>query len=62
MKKSVEEIEQRLASPEYKNNILLVTHQILQANTYARKMLKRASEDLDKAVNALRNELFAQTM
>ena len=62
MKKSVEEIEQRLASPECKNNILLVTHQILQANTYARKMLKRASEELDKAVDALRNELFAQTM
>ena len=62
MKKSVEEIDQRLASPECKNNILLVTHQILQANTYARKMLERASEELDKAVDALRNELFAQTM
>ena len=62
MKKSVEEIEQRLASPEYKNNITLVTHQILQANTYARKMLKRASEELDKAVDTLRNELFTQTL
>ena len=62
MKKSVEEIEQRLESPECKNNIMLVTHQILQGNTYARKMLKRASEDLDKAVDALRNELFTQTM
>ena len=62
MKKSVEEIEQHLESPECKNNILLVTHQILQANTYARKMLKRASEDLDKAVDALRNELFAKTL
>ncbi len=61
MKKSVEEIEQRLESPECKNNILLVTHQILQANTHARKMLKRASEELDKAVDALRNELFAKT-
>ena len=61
MKKSVEEIEQRLASPECKNNILLVTHQILQANTYARKMLKRASAELDKAVDDLRNELFEQT-
>ena len=58
MKKSVEEIEKRLASPECKNNILLVTHQILQGNTYARKMLKRASEDLDKVVNELRNSLF----
>ena len=62
MKKSVEEIEQRLESPECKNNILLVTHQILQGNTHARKMLKRASEELDKAVDDLRNELFAQTM
>ena len=62
MKKSVEEIEQRLELPECKNNILLVTHQKLQANTYARKMLKRASEELDKAVDALRNELFVQTM
>ena len=62
MKKSVEEIQQRLDSPEFKNNIALVTHQILQANTYARKMLKRASEDLDKAVDDLRNALFVQTM
>ena len=62
MKKSVEEIEQRLESPECKNNILLATHQILQANTYARKMLKRASEELDKAVDDLRNELFEQTL
>ena len=62
MKKPVEEIQQRLDSPEFKNNITLVTHQILQANNYARKMLKRASTDLDKAVDDLRNELFAQTM
>ena len=61
MKKSVEEIQQRLDSLEYKNNIALVTHQILQANTYARKMLKRASGKLDKAVDELRNALFAQT-
>jgi len=62
MKKSVEEIQQRLDSPEFKNNIALVTHQILQTNNYARKMLKRASTDLDKAVDELRNALFAQTM
>ncbi|MBR0032028.1 MAG: hypothetical protein IJP61_07060, partial [Treponema sp.] len=31
MKKSVKEIEQRLDSPEYKKNIALVTHQILQS-------------------------------
>jgi len=62
MKKSVAEIQQRLTSPEYKNNIALVTHQILQANIYARKMLKRASEELDKAVDDLRNALFAKTI
>ena len=61
MKKSVEDIKRRLEQPEYRNNILMVTHQILQANTHARKMLKRASEELEKAVDALRNELFAQT-
>lgn len=41
MKKSVEEIAYRLASPEYKNNIALVTHQILQANVHARQMFNQ---------------------
>lgn len=54
MKKSVEDIRRRLDEPEFRNNILMVTHQILQANTHARKMLKRASEELDKAVDDLR--------
>ena len=62
IKKSVEDIRRRLEEPEYRNNILLVTHQILQANTQARKMLKRASEELKKAVDDLRNALFEQTM
>ena len=62
MKKSVAEIQQRLDSPEFKNNIALVSHQILQANTHARKMLKRASEELDKAVDILRNALFVKIM
>ena len=62
MKKSVAEIQNRLDSPDCKKNIQLVTHQILQANTHARKMLKRASEELEKAVNDLRNELFAKTL
>ena len=53
MKKSVEDIKRRLEQPEYRNNILMVTHQILQANTHARKMLKRASEELDKSVDDL---------
>ena len=62
MKKSVDDIKHRLEEPEFRNNILLVTHQKLQANTYARKMLKRASEELEKAVGELRNALFVQTM
>ena len=62
MKKSVEDIRRRLDLPDCRNNILIVTHQILQANTHARKMLKRANIDLDKAVDELRNALFAQTM
>ena len=62
MKKSVEEIEQRLDSPDFKNNIVLVTHQILQSNAYALKWLKKARDELDKAVDDLRNALFTQTM
>ena len=60
MKKSVEEIRRHLGEPEFRNNILLVTYQILQTNTHARKMLKRASEEIDKAVYDLRNALFAK--
>ena len=37
MKKSVAEIQNRLESPDCKKNIQLVTHQILQANLYAKK-------------------------
>ena len=62
LKKSVEEIEQRLDSPEFKNNIALVTHQLLQSNSYALKCLKKASDELDKSVSDLSNALFAQTM
>jgi len=62
MKKTVEDIHRRLEQPDCKNNILLVTHQILQANTHARKMLKRANIDLDKAVDDLRNALFTQSL
>lgn len=61
MKKSVEEIQQRLESPEYKKNIVLVTHQILQDNLHARNMLKQAGVNLDRAVDLLRNQIFAQS-
>jgi len=62
MKKPVEDIRRRLELPDCRNNILMVTHQILQANSHARKMLKRANIDLDKAVDDLRNALFAQSL
>lgn len=62
MWKSVEDIRRRLEQPEYRNNILLVTHQILQANSHARKMLKQASAELDKAVNNLQNALVTKTL
>ena len=62
MKKPIEDIRRRLEHPDCRNNILLVTHQILQANTHARRMLKRANIDLDKAVDDLRNALFVKTM
>ena len=62
MKKSVAEIQHRLDSPEFKNNIALVTHQILQANIHTRKILKQASTELNKAVDDLSNALFTQTM
>ena len=62
MKKTVEEIENRLESPDCKKNIQLVTHQILQANLHAKKMLKRESDNLACAVDELRNDIFAQTV
>ena len=62
MKKSVAEIEKKLELPECKKNIQLVTHQILQANLYAKKMLRRESDNLARAVDALQNEIFAQTL
>ena len=62
MNKPVEDIRRRLELPDCRNNILLVTHQILQANTHARKMLKCANIDLDKAADNLRNALFVKTM
>ena len=62
MKKRVEDIRRRLEEPDCRSNILLVSHQILQANTHSRQMLKRANIDLDKAVDALRNALFVKTV
>ncbi len=61
LKKSVAEIEKKLKTPDCKKNILLVTHQILQSNDHARKMLKLASNNLEKSVDDLQNKLFQQT-
>ena len=49
-------------SPECRKNIQLVTHHILQSNTYALKLLKKASDELDQAVADLSNTLFTQSM
>ena len=62
MKKSVEEIAKKVDTPECRKNILLVTHQILQSNSYALQWLKKASDELDKAVSDLSNALFTQIM
>lgn len=62
MKKSVENIERRLDSTDCKKNILLVTHQILQANLYAKKMLRRESDKLTLIVDSLKNDIVAQTV
>ena len=61
LKKSVAEIEKKLESPDCKKNILLVTHQILQSNLHARKMLKLTNQNLQTTVDALQNKLFEQT-
>ena len=62
LKKSVEEIQKKLETPDCKKNIQLVTHQILQKNTYARKMLKLKSEKLDLAVDELKDAIFYQSL
>ena len=61
LKNSIEEIEKKLESPDFKNNIALVTHQILQQNIYAKQKLKETSENLNRAVEQIQNELVAQS-
>ena len=62
LKKSIEEINKKLETHDCKKNILLVTHKILQANSYARKMLKMESEKLDRAVDDLKDAIFYQSI
>ena len=61
LEKAVEDIRRRLEQPDYRNNILLVTHKILQGSKNARKKLLKACIDLDKMVDEFRNALFEQT-
>ena len=62
LKKSVVEINKKLETLDCKKNILLVTHQILQANSSARKMLKMASEKLDRSIKELKDAIFYQSL
>ncbi len=62
LKPSIEEINRKLETPDCKKNILLVTHQILQENTFARKMLKVASEKLDRSIENLKNAIVAHSL
>ena len=62
LKKTVDEINNKLEKLDFKKNILLVQHQILQSNSYARKMLKMESEKLDRAVDDLKDAIFYQSI
>ena len=62
LKNSVDEINKKLETPDYRKNIFLVTHHILQANSYARKMLKIESTKLARAVDELKNAIFFQSI
>ena len=61
LRSAVDEIEKKLESPDFKNNIALVTHHILQQNIFAKQKLKEAIESLNRAVEQLQNELVAQS-
>ena len=61
LKNSIVNIEKKLDSPDFKNNIALVTHQILQQNIYAKQKLKSAGNILNRTVEQLQNELVAQS-
>lgn len=61
LKNSVDEIQIKLDSPDCRKNIQVVTHQILQQNFYAKKMLKLANDHLEKTVDELQNLIFTQS-
>ena len=62
MEKSIANINKKLDSPDFRKNILLVTHHILQGNSFARKKLKQACCNLDRAVDQLRDAIFNKTI
>lgn len=62
LRESIKEIQKKLETPDCKKNILLVTHKILQSNSYARKMLRLESEKLDRAVDDLKDAIFYQSI
>ncbi len=62
LKKSIWEIQQKLETPDCKKNIQLVTHQILQKNKIVLEMLKSESEELDRAVDELKDAIFYQSV
>ena len=62
MEKSIANINTKLDSPDFRKNILLVTHQFLQENMLARKKLKLANDNLNKAVDELRDAIVSVTV
>ena len=62
LRESIKEIQKKLETQDCKKNILLVTHKILQSNSYARKMLRLESEKLDRAVDDLKDAIFYQSI
>ena len=62
MEKALADINKKLESPDFKKNILLVTHQILQDNSFARENVKQACINLDRAVDELRDAIVVQTV
>ena len=61
LRTSVAEINCKLESPDFKKNILLVTHQILQSNSHARKMLQVANNHLNCALKNLKTAIAVQS-
>ena len=57
LKPEIDKVEEKLKTPDCKNNIQIVTHKILQENAKARLELKKSSEQLLNLVRYLQREL-----